>query len=71
MKELQPLLTKRFSVHEGGEFAYQCNFLKVLKILHCWSDFFEYKPTEQRKTIKKWLKEKKIYIDITIYITFK
>ena len=70
MKELTPLLTKRFSVYEGGGFFSFCDFLHILKLLATYSDFFSYTPKEQRQAIKKWLKKKYIYIDANICVKF-
>lgn len=68
---MKRLIDKKFKCYVSGEYERQTNFIGLLKLLHNYSDFFEYTPQEQNKAIKKWLKSGNVYIDSLIYCKIK
>lgn len=70
MKDLTPLLTKRFSVYVCGEFEMFVNFIGMIDLLFRKSDFPQYSREGQKQEIKKWLKQKWIYVDCDTEIRF-
>jgi hypothetical protein len=70
-KELKQLADKKFSVYVGGEFERTTGFLGVVKLLVNYSDFFRYTNYESIESVKKWMKDKEIYIDADITVKFK
>jgi len=70
-KELSYLLDKDFKVYVGGEYERRTNFLGMMNLLAHRSDFFRFHSSQQQSFIKKCIKEKSIYVDADILLTFK
>ncbi len=71
MKELQELLTKRFSVYVANEFEGYCDFLGVMRRLANFSDFFKYSKQEQKRIVRAYFDKGFIYVDSEIEIHFR
>lgn len=71
MKPLKDMFEKRFSIYVANEFERTTGFLGLMRVLHMYSDFFEYTVPEQKAAIKNWVKTGEVYIDANIYAKFK
>ena len=70
-KIIEELAGKKFSVYVNGEFENTTNFLGLIQLLARFSDFFNYKSTEQVKYFKESMQDKTFYIDVDMSVRFK
>lgn len=68
---LKQLVDKRFSVMVCGEFERGTSFLGLMHLLSMRSDFFNYDKKLQMKCLHEGIRNKSIYIDADISVTFK
>lgn len=71
MDLFKQFVDRKFDVIVNGEKEQSCNFIKVLKLLCIYGEFFEYSGADQSKEMAKWIKQGYIYVDNNITITIK
>ena len=67
-KLLSNLIAKKFSVYVSGEFERMTDFIGFVRLLHNYSDFFEYTRDEQCSYLRAVVNEKYGYIDANIFV---